>query len=277
MQELNLKPNISGKAQVSRRSTRAAQTLRLRAEEYLSYASDVKTALIEKGYSFNASEDIHISARLRPSLQSFLSECVDLPADKYCSEGTRKRRHTRLILFPWEQQLLHWPKNSYFQDTAINQDAAGVAREFAPLTETMLGNEFLRRLILTDFNQTPFAAADLQLPFDVGLHVIKTIPRPGLAAVASPNCLHKDTEPFTFIHLLERENIVGGENIITDNAKEPLFIATLKELMDTIVVKDDAVYHHVMPINLVNPNAPGFRTVLLIDFTPMRSAVNQYS
>jgi hypothetical protein len=132
-------------------------------------------------------------------------------------------------------------------------------------------------MIVADFNQTPFAATDLVQPFDVGLHVIKTVPRQDRAAVASPNCLHKDTEPFTFIHLLERENIIGGENIITDNAKEPLFIATLKDLMDTIVVKDDAVYHHVMPITLANPQAPGFRTVLLIDFTPMRSAVNQYS
>ena len=140
----------------------------------------------------------------------------------------------------------------------------------------MLENEFLQQLILTNFSQTPFAAADLQLPFDVGLHVIKTVPRLDQAAVASPNCLHKDTEPFTFIHLLARENIVGGENIITDNAKEPLFIATLSKLMDTIVVKDDSVYHHVMPINLADPQAPGFRTVLLIDFTPMRSAVNQY-
>ncbi len=181
-----------------------------------------------------------------------------------------------MLLFPWKQQLLRWPKNTYCQEAAVNRDAAGAAREFEPLTETMLENEFLQQLILTNFSQTPFAAADLQQPFDVGLHVIKTVPRPDQAAVASPNCLHKDTEPFTFIHLLARENIVGGENIITDNAKEPLFIATLGKLMDTIVVKDDSVYHHVMPINLADPQAPGFRTVLLIDFTPMRSAVNQY-
>lgn len=275
MQELNLKPKFSGKTQTSRRSKRVAQRLRI-AEEKLSYASDMKKALVEKGYGFSRGEDIRVSSRLRPALKTFLSECVDLPADKYCPDGTRKRRHTRLILFPWQQQLLGWPKSCYFQDAAINNDAAGVAREFEPLTEAMLKNEFLRQIILTDFSQTTFAAADMQQPFDVGLHVVKTMPRANQPAVASPNRLHKDTEPFTFIHLLNRENIIGGENIITDNAKEPLFITTLKDLMDTIVVQDDRVYHHVMPINLANPQASGFRTVLLIDFTPMRSAVNQY-
>lgn len=276
MQQLNLKAKFPIQVQILYESERAPQSFPLQAETKLSYACDVKKALNEKGYHFNAGEKVRIPARLRPALQDFLSECADLPADKYCGEGTRKRRHTRLILFPWEQQLLRWPKNSYFQEAAINQDAAGIAREFEPLTINMLENEFLREVILTDFNQLPFATADLQQPFDVGLHVIRTVPQQDQAAVASPNRLHKDTEPFTFIHLLERENIVGGENIVTDNAKEPLFIATLMDLMDTIVVKDDAVYHHVMPINLENSQVPGFRTVLLIDFTPMRSAVNIY-
>jgi hypothetical protein len=275
MHQVKLKPMFSRNARTSRRSTRATQSLSV-AEERITYATDVKKTLIEKGYSFTKGEDITIPSRLRSALQAFLSKIADLPADKYCNVGTRKRRHTRLILLPWRQQFLRWPKNSYFQDAAINQDGAGLAREFEPLTETMLENEFLRQIILTDFNQTPFGAADLQQPFDVGLHVIRTVPRPNQAAVASPNCLHKDTEPFTFIHLLARENVVGGENIVTDNAKEPLFFATLMSLMDTIVVKDDAVYHHVMPINLASPGAPGFRAVLLIDFTPMRSAVNQY-
>lgn len=276
MSELNLKPKFAGEAQTTRRSTRAARIRSVEAEGGLSYASDVKSALSNQGYVFIGSEGVRIPPRLRPSLQAFLSECLELPLDKYCSEGTRRRRHTRLILLPWEEKLLRWPKNTYFQDTTINTDAGGTPREFEPLTTTMLQNEFLRQLILTDFHQTPFAAGDLQQPFDVGLHIIKTVPRQGQAAVASPNNLHKDTEPFTFIHLLSRVNIVGGENIVTDNAKEPLFIATLTELMDTLVVKDDAVFHHVMPINLADARQTGFRTVMLIDFTPLRPAVNQY-
>jgi hypothetical protein len=276
MTELNLKTKLVDRPPLLRRSTRAAHPRAGRVETKVSYSSDVKKALNAKGYHFNTAEDFYISPPLRAALGAFLSECSDLPADKYSEEGTRKRRHTRLILLPWQQQLLCWPKNSYFQEATVNHDAAGIAREFEPLTNSMLENEFLREMILTDFHQLPFAAADLQQPFDVGIHVIKTVPRQNQPAVASPNRLHKDTEPFTFIHLLERENIVGGENIITDNSKEPMFIATLANLMDTIVVKDDAVYHHVMPINLADPQAAGFRTVLLIDFTPMRSAINQY-
>jgi hypothetical protein len=236
----------------------------------------VKSALVNQGYSFVGGKDVLVPARLRPELHSFLLECDQLPIDKYCAERTRRRRHSRLILFPWEKQILEWPKNGYYQDAIVNQDDGGSLREFEPLTATMLHNQFLRQLIFTDFNQTPFATSDLQQPFDIGLHVIRTSPRRDQPAVSSPNRLHKDTEPFTFIHLLTRENVIGGENIVTDNAKEPLLIATLRNLMDTLVVKDDRVFHHVMPIRVANPQTPGSRTVLLIDFTPMRSEVNKY-
>lgn len=244
--------------------------------EKLSYRRDFKSVLIYQGYSFVDNDDLIVPLHLCPSLQCFLKESVPLPLDPYSVEQTRFRRHSRLILFPWEKKLLRWPKNNYFQDAVVNKDAGGVVREFEPLTATMLENEFLQQIIFADFDQLPFEVADLQQPFDVGIHLIKTVPRAGQPAVASPNRLHKDTEPFTFIHLLARENIGGGENIVVNNEKEPLFIATLTHVLDTLVVKDDAVFHHVMPVNLLNDQAPGFRTVLLIDFTPMRSAVNHY-
>jgi hypothetical protein len=242
----------------------------------LRYRRKFKSVLVYQGYSFTPGDEIYVPNSLQSSLQGLLSDSLTLPKDKYCPEQTRYRRHSRLILLPWEKKLLAWPKNGYFQDSQINVDDGGVVREFEPLSAAMLDNAFLQELIFADFNQSPFQASDLLQPFDVGIHVIKTVPRREEAAVASPNRLHKDTEPFTFIHLLARENVVGGENIVADNTKEPLFIGTLTNTMDTLVVQDASVFHHVMPIKLVDEGLPGFRTVLLIDFTPMKSAVNQY-
>ena len=130
MKELNLKPRLNGRAQASRSSLRAARPFGGGSQENVSYASDVKEALDAKGYSFSQGKDIRVPWRLRPALQAFLSECIYLPVDNYSGEGTRKRRHTRLLLFPWKQQLLRWPKNTYCQDAAANRDAAGAAREF---------------------------------------------------------------------------------------------------------------------------------------------------
>jgi hypothetical protein len=242
----------------------------------LRYRRDIKSVLVYQGYSFTPGDEIYVPKSLQSSLQCLLSESVTLPKDKYCPEQTRYRRHSRLIFLPWENNLIAWPKNSYFQDSQINVDDGGVVREFEPLSAVMLDNVFLQELIFADFKQTSFQAPDLLQPFDVGIHVIKTVPGPEQAAVASPNRLHKDTEPFTFIHLLARENVTGGENIVADNTKEPLFIGTLTSTLDTLVVQDATVFHHVMPIKLADQRLPGFRTVLLIDFTPLKSAVNQY-
>lgn len=242
----------------------------------LRYRRGFKSVLVYQGYSFTPGDEIYVPNSLQSSLQDFLAASVELPKDKYCVEQTRYRRHSRVIFLPWENKLLAWPKNAYFQDPQINTDDGGIVREFEPFTAAMLDNPFLQQLISADFNQTPFEEVDLLQPFDVGIHLIKTVPRPEQVAVASPNRLHKDTEPFTFIHLVSRENVVGGENIVADNTKEPLFIGTLTSTLDTLVVQDASVFHHVMPIKLADEALPGYRTVLLIDFTPMKSAVNQY-
>lgn len=272
-----LKPVVAGALRTADKEVRAVHTSSMRIGERLNYVADVKRELSERGFAYVNGTGLRVPSPLRPALRALLSECADLPADKYCPDRTRDRRHSRLILLPWENRIMLWPKSSYFQDAAVNQADGGITRRFDPLTPSMLRNKFLQQLILADFRQTSFDETDMQQPFDVGVHIIKMRPRAGKAAIASPNRLHKDTEPYTFVHLLERQNVAGGESVVADNDKNPLFITTLSAPLETIVVRDEAVFHHVMPIMLANTAAPGHRTTLLIDFTPMRSAVNVYT
>ena len=93
---------------------------------------------------------------------------------------------------------------------------------------------------------------------------------------SSPNCLHKDGEPYTYVHLLKRDGIVGGESLVADNSKQPLFEVTLHDLLDTLVVRDETVFHHVKPIRVLPDSEEGYRLVLLIDFTPLKPTISQY-
>jgi hypothetical protein len=104
---------------------------------------------------------------------------------------------------------------------------------------------------------------------DVGVHAIRCVARPGLPGISSPNRLHKDGEPFTFVHLIGRHGITGGKNLVTDNAKQLLVSLTLTERLDTVAVSDKDGYHQVKPIEVAPGHSEGYRDVLLIDFTPM--------
>jgi hypothetical protein len=248
--------------------------IKLLGSQQLKFKVNVLEALATKGFSFVKAEEVAVPARLLESRRELLDACRSLPPDAYCVDGTRRRCYSRFILLPWDRRLIEWPRRNYYQETAINHESGGVERTFSPLPPSLQTNEFLRSLILEDFMQSPFAAAERGQPFDVGVHVIELTPRRGVEAKATPNCLHKDGEPYTFVHLLVREGVSGGESVVTDNNKNPLFIATLSDPLDTLVVRDESVYHHVMPVTLTA--AVGRRVSLLIDFTPMKAATQSY-
>ena len=91
--------------------------------------------------------------------------------------------------------------------------------------------------------------------------------------VGVPNCLHKDGEPVTWIHLMNRKGVDGGENIITDNSqKQVLCETTLNAPLDSIGIVDEMVWHMVKPVRVAEPAAVGVRDVILVDFTPLMAA-----
>ncbi|KEF38678.1 2OG-Fe dioxygenase [Schinkia azotoformans MEV2011] len=114
----------------------------------------------------------------------------------------------------------------------------------------------------------------------VGVHFVKLLVKNnGEKAVSSPNNLHQDGEPFTFAHLIKRENVVGAINAIATpkNAGKTLSEVDKQELhatfeisnpLDSYGVYDPLVSHYVSPIEKGIKDKPGERSVILIDFQP---------
>ena len=172
-------------------------------------------------------------------------------------------------MLPWLNLLESRPISQYTQDRELNPTDGGVIRTFERLSKAVEANAFLREMIIFDFFNTTFNKAIWSTPVDVGVHAIRYVARPDLPGVSSPNMLHKDGEPFTFVHLIKRYGITGGENLVTDNNKRPLVRITLTDCLDTVIVSDKDVYHRVEPIEAAPGESGGYRDVLLIDFTPM--------
>jgi len=225
--------------------------------------------LERQGYACFKGRDLAISPLLKRELSLLLDSYETFPLDQYCKSANRYRRHSRYVLLPWLNLVEPRPISQYTQDRQLNPTDGGVIRNFERLTKEMEANGFLREMILFDFSNTTFTEDIWSTPVDVGVHMIRVVARSGLPGVSSPNMLHKDGEPFTFIHLMRRHRLVGGASLVADNDMRPLVRITLADCLDTVVVSDNDVFHHVEPVEVAPGEPEGHRDVLLIDFTPM--------
>ncbi|MCP5067117.1 MAG: 2OG-Fe dioxygenase family protein [bacterium] len=236
---------------------------------------DPDRALRESGFVVLQGEDFIVPAALTEPLDTFALAYDHLPQDRYSEAGCRFRRHQRLVLIPRPLTVIPTDVSNYAQSMLLNSEEGGAVREFEPLPDDLATNSFLQALIRFDFDHSPFASVRSgNLAYDVGLHLIRTRARPGRPAVASPNKLHKDGEWVTWIHLVSRQGIRGGESVVADNDKQILMRATLAQRLDTVAVWDESVFHHVDPVEVAEGEDEGYRDVLLIDFTPMLSATS---
>ncbi len=231
--------------------------------------------LRERGFVYLKGTDFTVPAPLLEPLDALVAAYDDLPEDPYSQTGCRCRRHQRFVLIPRPLTLISTEVSAYAQSALFNPEDGDVVRDFAPLPDELAANGFLRALIRYDFEQSPFAGVrGGNLAYDVGLHFVRMLARPGQPAVASPNRLHKDGEWVTWIHLMARKGIRGGGSLVADNDRETLMRATLEERLDTVAVWDDAVFHQVFPVEVEESVDEGYRDVLIIDFTPMLPATS---
>lgn len=225
---------------------------------------------------------------LQEALDELYSEFANLPIDQYAPDLNRYRRYSRAIIIPQTNEVI-WlnnmhneagePISEYFQGR-FNPEYVGSYRRFPALSERVKANKLLERIIQFDFRQTFWDERDLLLPVHAGVHFVKLqVKSTGDVAVSSPNCLHQDGEPFTFAHLVKRDNVVGGINVIAEPecaGKMPDEVApenvrdtfTLTEPLQSYGVCDQKVSHYVSSVQKGPADRSGERSVILIDFQP---------
>jgi hypothetical protein len=174
-----------------------------------------------------------------------------------------------------------------YQQGKHNPQFVGQVRHMPALTAAVRDNTLLTELVRFDFAQTTWSEGELGWPILVGVHLLKlSVDRPTGRAVATPDMLHQDGEPYTFAHLMYRRDAEGGENVIAAPeyaGSSPNAVAAdatlarfvLRRPLDSYGVKDDLVSHYVGPITVAAGAKSAERAVLLIDFSPMTLRLRQ--
>lgn len=240
---------------------------------------------VRLGQDFFESPDLELS-----KARDVLSEgCSDLPKDEFGIGANRRRRYGTFVLLPWSGTLEPVPPrwdasraefvSPYAQAADLNPEQKGDVRTFAPLTAEQASNRFLHWLVRRAFGLVAFAFEGR--PVWVGCHLIRLVAVPAVPGKSSPDLIHRDGEPYTMAVLIDRRGVVGGENIITTvdaegmhpsqiDAKAVLARFTLETPWQGWMVSDERVAHYVSPVEVRADAVMGDRTILLLDFTPMK-------
>jgi hypothetical protein len=227
------------------------------------------------------------------NFQALRTAYDDLPEDPYALGSGRFRRYARGIFLPWSKEFFWMPATKsqsheatygYYQGDN-NPEFVNITRNLRAISEEACNNKILLDIIQFDFSQTRWNEDDAVWPLHVGVHLIKLhVAEGGRDAVSSPDELHQDGEPYTFAHLIYRDNAEGGVNLIATpeyQGKQPEDVAPADRLvefqmerpLETYAITDHLVSHYVGPIRKGDADRPGERAVLLVDWVPMRHRI----
>jgi hypothetical protein len=223
----------------------------------------------------------------RVALTEIQTAIADLPKDPYAVAGRFRWLGKGVVLRG--DDIVHWVPDeldangsavSTYVQESLNPEFPGVKRQFAALPPHLKANSLLAGQVLRDLDMTFWSNRDLERHLLVHVHVISLrVTKPGEEAKPSPPCLHRDGEPFTFVHLIKRENVAGGINALAPPECEG---CRPEEIRDKLIaqfeltapfesygVVDSMVSHHVDGVRQADATMAAERAVVLIDFTPL--------
>jgi hypothetical protein len=246
-------------------------------------------SLQNDGYCRFRVDDIVPASSVDGGIARLQAAVEALPIDPHAPTANRYRRYSNAILLPWCRKL-EWmpnrqaptgPYTEYYQEAQFNPEFPAVVRRMPPLEESLKNDPFLYQIIWHDFDLTFWTEVQMIRPFVVGVHMVKLLAaHEGSRATSSPNHLHQDGEPFTFVHLLARDNAVGARTVVADPGCSGLMPEDVDRVrifaefellqpLESYGVHDMAVTHYVSALGRGPDDRPGVRAAMLTDFTPL--------
>lgn len=223
-------------------------------------------------------------ARLHPSktqallgvsavaLADFAASWQRLEMDGFMADGGRYRRR-RLANFlalpgrPGHQRGLHRP---HFQASVHNTLNGGVDRWFAPVEDAMALNPVCTGLL--DLGRHVADGLHPATSWFVEMHQFRVEAAAGTPGLPTPEGVHHDGVDVVLIAMLARNNLRGGETLVTDDAGAERARFTLDGMLDLAILDDRRVMHGVTPVEPADARLPSSRDVLVLTWKRMNSA-----
>lgn len=199
-----------------------------------------------------------------PSFQAIFE---DLPADAYLSDGGtyRQRRFGRFIYTSDDNELVLQPHRPYSQPKYFNPLNGGMKRHFAPLTEAILNNRVVQRVL--QLLGTGYSTLEDQPCWRINTYFNRIVTCAEEMGKPVPEGMHRDGVKFSCLLMANHINFTGGNSTLFDMlTHKPVFEGRLGAGGQMLVFRDDAVLHNTTDIRPADPKLSGYRDVLVIEF-----------
>ncbi|WP_299116507.1 2OG-Fe dioxygenase family protein [uncultured Winogradskyella sp.] len=230
--------------------------------------------LIENGFTRINCNNYELSKTERESFNVFQNYYKSLPPDKFLHlvdpenihNCYRYRRWGRYSLNPLNLSLKELGHIPYNQSRKYNKNAGDIERDFAPLTEGILNNLFLKSLIINNFKLFPTSNSMMAKIWHVYVHLIKISTDHNGIGKPSPEGIHQDDVDFFSIHLIKKVNCDGGKAIIYNLKEIELERIDLNRPLDSYYVIDSKLMHDVEDIFKRTNIGRAERSILILSF-----------
>lgn len=158
------------------------------------------------------------------------------------------------------------PHKPYSQPTYINSLNGGIDRQFDPLEDYVVENDFFIGFLkwcAEVFNQVE----NKKQNWNIKIHPYRILAQEGVAGLPTPEGIHRDGVSYIIIMMVRRFNIVGGQSTIYNNEKKEIGRVTLNQPLDVIMANDEETMHGTTAIQVDTSGQVAYRDVLVVAFT----------
>ena len=196
-------------------------------------------------------------------VDAFVDSWNDLALDTYMADGGRYRRRRHAVFALTGETLTRLPDQPHYQSTEYNALNGGIERWFEPVSDATARNPVLTALIAACRDAFPL---DPQLTWRAELHQFRIEATAAAAGLPTPEGRHRDGVDWVCVLLVRRTNLAEGTTEIFRPDGAPLGAFTLTDPFDAVFLDDHRVMHGVTAVHPLDPDAPGFRDVLVLTF-----------
>ncbi|WP_157831375.1 2OG-Fe dioxygenase family protein [Prodigiosinella confusarubida] len=228
-------------------------------------------------YSFRKNYYLHIN-NLYQSIcknitegnkKQFINTWDNLTIDDYLQEKTLRER--RICKFEIDTGGYLIPLNDcrFYQSGEVNVLLGGIERVYQRSETNFINSQLLSHLIhhhIRLLKQVCSACRWL-----ITCHQFRILCDHDNIGLATPEGIHSDGHDYVFQHIINRNNVSGGESEIYSSEGELILRHTLEHFLETLLIDDRAIKHNVTPLFPGNDvGNPGWRDMLIIDFDKMQ-------
>jgi len=180
----------------------------------------------------------------------------DLQETDHVDGKYRLRKYSRVHASPFGH-LINLGDDTFTQSEDYNKHQGGMVRKFESIDE-----EVLESVALSELTVAFLSACNIVNQHEFDIHQMRVICKGG-ATQLSPEGWHQDGYDYIAVIGVERNNIIGGEILLSTSKVDDPFLQATIDTGTLVVVNDGYLWHNGRSIQPIDDDKPAWMDVMV--------------